>query len=786
MRADDVRAIAALIVNGKPQADTTIVWRDGVVFVPSTVLQSAGMKPGVSGKREVEIDEVPYVAPALINDRVRVEWDENDVALKLTLPPELLPQQTFDMSATRPLGMIRPRPLTAFLNYAASLDGGRAGLTFETGINLRGKLLKSSVSRDHFGRWTRGPTALVMDDERRLVRWEVGDSVLSGGSLGGAAQILGATVSREFGIDPYFVRFTPLTLTGAATTASNAEVYVNGQLVAREQIAPGAFTLRNLLAPVGAGQAEIVLRDAFGREQRLTSSFYLPVTLLQPGLHQFRYGVGARRDDEAAFARDGREAYRGFAAAGDHRVGVKDWLTMGGRVEVTDTLVGVAPEVALRAPIGEIGVTLAGSHSREVRIETRAIDPLAIDAVATGTGTGAVGTGAAGAVSWSWRGRVASIGATARGATEDYRSMGISRIFPSIRHEVQAFASVALPRGISLILQHQGGLDWAGLRTERSALSASVPLAARANLNANIGRARFGGPFQLEAFVGIGFRLGARSSLDTAWSRNAGRERSSIAYQRSLPIGPGVGARLQWDPSKEDFDGVLQAQGSKGRVEVRHSTVGRSEASTGASVMGALVAIDGNVYATRPVDDAFGVIRVTDVPGVKTYLSHQYVGTTNGRGEVVVPNLVSYFGNRLTIDASSVPLDRNIGSDERIVAPGQRGGALVRFEALRLRPVIGRVIVILRSGLTIIPVYGDVELLVAGRRFVSPIGKNGQFYLDDLGPGWQRLVVRYEGVRYGCGFEVPDRLRQPGQPIDVGVVTCREDPLRAGSDGEMP
>jgi hypothetical protein len=41
---------------------------------------------------------------------------------------------------------------------------------------------------------------------------------------------------------------------------------------------------------------------------------------------------------------------------------VKDWLTIGGRAEVTERLVGVAPEVALRAPIGEVGMTLAGSR----------------------------------------------------------------------------------------------------------------------------------------------------------------------------------------------------------------------------------------------------------------------------------------------------------------------------------------------------------------------------------------------------------------------------------------
>jgi outer membrane usher protein len=803
-RAEDVRAIAALIVNGAPQADTTIVWRDGVVWVPAAALQDAGVNAkGVKAIEAcaMEIDRVPHLAPANLGEHVRVEWDEHDVALKLTLPPELLPPQTIELPTARPAGMIRPRPISAFVNYAASVDGGRTGLTLETGISLRGKLLRSSVARDLFGRWQRGPTAFVVDDERRLMRWEIGDGVLSGGSLGGAAQVLGVTVSREFGIDPYFVRYTPLTLTGAAATASSAEVYVNGQLVAREAIAPGAFTLRGLLAPVGAGRAEVVLRDAFGREQRLTSSFYQPVTLLRPGLHQFRYGAGARRDDEAAFLRSNSsqdsDVYRGFAAVGDHRVGVKECLTMGGRVEVTDRLVGIAPEVALRAPIGELGVTLAGSR-----------DDLA-------------GIGGAAALGWSWRGRVAGVGATMRGATEEYRSVGVSRLLPAIRREVQAYGGVSLPRGISLVMQHAAARDWAGDRSERSVLSVSMPLMARANFNASVGRSRFAaesafatqspGAAQspsagrslsgarssasFEAFVGVGFRLGPRSSIDTAYSRGGGRDRSTVTYQRSLPIGPGVGARVQWDPlardagadagarALADVDAVMQLQGSAGRVELRHATVGRAEAATGVSVMGAIVAIDGRLHATRPVDDAFGVVKVAEVPGVRTYLSHQYVGRTNARGEVVVPSLVSYYGNRLSIDASDLPLDRAIGIDERIVAPAQRGGAVVRFEALRLRPVIGRIVVIVR-GQTIVPAFGDAELAIAGRRLSSPIGVNGEFFIDDLGAGWQRMAVRYDGVRYGCAFDVPDLPRVPGEAIDVGTVTCREDLLRAGNAGD--
>jgi hypothetical protein len=93
---------------------------------------------------------------------------------------------------------------------------------------------------------------------------------------------------------------------------------------------------------------------------------------------------------------------------------------------------------------------------------------------------------------------------------------------------------------------------------------------------------------------------------------------------------------------------------------------------------------------------------------------------------------------------------------------------------------------VIARGRTIVPAFGDAELAIAGRRLSSPIGVNGEFFIDDLGAGWQRMTVRYDGVRYACEFDVPDRPRVPGEAIDVGTVTCRDEPLRAGVAGEMP
>ena len=68
------------------------------------------------------------------------------------------------------------------------------------------------------------------------------------------------------------------------------------------------------------------------------------------------------------------------------------------------------------------------------------------------------------------------------------------------------------------------------------------------------------------------------------------------------------------------------------------------------------MAIGGGLHATRPVQESFALVRVPGMKGVRAYLSHQEVGRTNRNGDVLVPNLLPYYGNRLDIADEDVPL----------------------------------------------------------------------------------------------------------------------------------
>ena len=70
------------------------------------------------------------------------------------------------------------------------------------------------------------------------------------------------------------------------------------------------------------------------------------------------------------------------------------------------------------------------------------------------------------------------------------------------------------------------------------------------------------------------------------------------------------------------------------------------------------------------VEQSFALVQVGDVPGVRTYLENQPMGSTDGSGKILVPSLGAFRANRISIADGDVPIDRTILSRELLVAKG--------------------------------------------------------------------------------------------------------------------
>jgi outer membrane usher protein len=749
-----VRAILQLSVNGVERGEVVVLLRGGDVLLRVTDLERAGIR-GVAGTRET-VAGVVHVSLASLAPAITFEMDERALALRLTAEPGLLPATVQDFLQSRPSALIYSQDTSAFVNSAVSgINFERWTWTGEAGLSIRNTLLYSTAFRDEDGALSRGLTNFTVDDRRRLIRYLVGDRVDTTGPLGGSVLLGGVSVAREFSLDPYFIRFPTVGLSGAVLTRSTAEVYVNGQLLRREVLPPGPFELRNLPAPVGTGAAEVVLRDAFGRQQVITQPFYFTSNLLLPGVQEWSYDLGFKRDPDAT----GFGEYGAWAALGRHRVGVTDNLTVGARLELGADLVSGGPLVTIRLPVGEVELAAAGSHAD-------------------------VEKGWAASLAYNYASPFFSVGWAVRHLSDHYVTTSLKAPEDRPRFEATAVVGFPVTSRATVTLQYTYTDFRDAPPQDRVSGSVSVRLTDRANLFVTASHAR---PPHLESettvFTGLTYYLGYATTASASHEEGRNFRTSALEAQRSLPLGEGVGYRARVQRAEQDlpqFDGgigdrrvdygglgQLQYQGRYGFYEASYERTGNRDNSVLTAAIG-LVAIGGSVHLSRPVQDGFALVDVPGVRGVRATLDNQDVGRTNSRGQLLVPNLLPYYGNRIGITPEDIPIDHSIGFTERLVGPPFKGGAVVTFPARRVQAFTGAVVVDV-AGRTVTPAYGQLTVTAGAETFESPIGHEGEFYLENLPPGRHPAVIDHKDATCRFTLEAPV---SPASLVDVGTVRC--------------
>jgi outer membrane usher protein len=741
--AEDQRAFLRLVVNQVDKGEVLVLLRGRDVLLNPADLERAGVRSPGPGQRESR-DGQEWVVVSSLAPGLTYRVDEAGLALAITAAPELLATTVLDLQPGAPPALTFRSDPAAFLNYGATTrDFDTFTATVELGVSVGGGLFLTSVTRNEDGSVVRGLTNVTVDDRARLMRWVVGDHVAFAGGLGGSATLGGLSVSREFSINPYAVSFPTVGMNGVVMTPSTADIYVNGHLFRTENLPPGAFQLNNLPVYTGAGIARVIVRDAFGREQELISPYYFTTALLSEGTHEFSYNLGFRRDNVAIDSDD----YHRLSFLARHRVGVTDTLTAGGRLEANPSLVSGGGSVTFRLPIiGEFELAAAGSQAGGDR------------------------SGAAASFGYSYVGRPVSMGGVLRYQSDHYANLSLPAFVDRARLEALAFVGLQLGTRVNLTAQYA----YADYRDrgveERVSLLTSIRLTDRATfyLNGSHTRSRLFGDVT-EGFAGVSYFLGSSTTASATWEQHDRTGQGTVELMKSLPVGNGFGFRVRGVGGEDVQQGLVdvQYQGPYGRYEVAYQNTNGHGVTT-ASVAGGLMAIGGSVFATRPVYDSFGLIRVPGVAGVRGYLNNQEIGVTNARGDLPVPNMLAYYGNRVAIADSDVPLEYTVAASERTIATGLRGGAVIAFPVRRVQSVSGRVVVA-SAGATRVPAYGDLKVETDGATLLSPIGRDGEFYLENVPPGRHRATIEDPAGR--CAFTLEAPAVGPSL-VDLGTITC--------------
>ena len=233
-----------------------------------------------------------------------------------------------------------------------------------------------------------------------------------------------------------------------------------------------------------------------------------------------------------------------------------------------------------------------------------------------------------------------------------------------------------------------------------------------------------------EIFAGLNFILGNNKSASLNYSKQNNRTYEKVAFRKNPPLGTGFGYNFLAE-RRENNEGDKEIGGSafveyRGPVGICSADYRRVNTTDNylLNLAGGATWIDGSLYLNRPVSDSFALVKVADLKGVKVKYSNQEIGVTNKNGEVVVPDVISYNENKISIDIKDLPVNYEIKEIQKNVTTSFRGGGLVRFDVKKLQAFTGKIFFSVNGHKTSAD-YAGLDIVIDKEKVETIVGKGG-------------------------------------------------------------
>lgn len=750
-----------VFLNGEEKGEFLVRLLDDGDFLMRTADLSA-MGLSVPPGRTTEVDGEPHRSLRSL-EKMSFTFREKTLSIELTAHPSVLPMRVVDFRPPRQPRVLYPKDPSGFFNYGVTWTGGNPGdagsldVTGQAGARRGDFLFLSDAAFEKTRvdqRLVRLSTNVTRDRRETMQRLAFGDLTASSGSLGTGVNLGGAGFSKVYRIDPYLLRYPLASVGGMVSLPSEAEVFLGGTRIRTEKLSPGQFELKNISSLGGRSDVTVVIKDSFGREQRINFPFYFAETLLEKDLHEYSYNIGfLRRKFGEESDRYGPIAFSAF-----HNYGVSDRVTLGGRGEGTVDGANVGPQASFR--IGDAGIvalSLAGSARRDGRL------------------------GAAGEATHSFQGRAVGTRFLLKGVSREYAVAAEEGrdSTDGIRYEVGGGASYGTPRmgtfsaDADFLKRHAG--------TDRRSLSASWSRNVGWNVSmlGTFRNVREGETVN-EVMLGLNYYPGRDLSLAASFRAAGGVRGETVQARKNLPAGEGLGCSV----SVERMDSTAlsstavnpsvqyNARFGSYAAEYRRERIDGNGGSGifRLSAYGGIARVGGTFGFSRPIEDSFGLVSVGGLEGIRVYHNNQELGRTDKRGNLFLPSLGSYYENRISIEDKDIPIEYSLREVLKVVSPPLRSGSRIPFEVKRFQAVTGA-LGFLRDGEWKPAEYVEARVPSDGKEVAFPTGKGGEFYVEDLGAGTHAASMEQEGTR--CLFEMTVPSTED-TVVDLGRLTCED------------
>ncbi len=753
------KAILEVIANGHNAGQHfCYLGEDDDVLVSPDLLLSLNLR-----KELWENSDNDLISLRSLSHALRFQIDHNNAVLTLAVVPEWFEPQIIKKESpalSKRDNPASPLPSSAFFNYQIEAeyseeDGFNAyNLPYEIGANWEKWFALSTFKfrySDEGSNLTRIMTQMIRDEPEKLNRLILGDfnppatAFLSGGTLGG---IFWGT---RFSLNRKFRAYPGLNMETVLETPAHAELYSGGHLVKEWDLLPGPVSFKDMEAYTG-GNAELVLRDAFGREQRLDlPAMFGGQQLLREGVHEYAYSLGFTRED---FGTESNH-YNDLTAIAFHRYGFGDRLTAGlGAAFKGDTL-NIGPMLALRL----------GKH-HQMDCETM----FSYDRGENGYSLSAL---------YSYRKGTFSGFLSLRHYSGDFVTPSSFNEDESLRTYWNLSMNQSLKQWGSMSLSYSGAdyPDDVEKTASRLSLTYNKNLFKQITMSVRVQQGLSG---STENEVVFGLQYSPHEERKRHFSDNASysfrdteteENRQEFRVQKYAGTGKGLGYNLSLNQDGKDMGWSARAEyrHESGILEVSMQRSSDSGTSGRVNAAGGIGLTDKGLHFGRPVTDSFASVEVEGLKQVPIYANGNFAGDTGKGGTLFVPNLTSYQENQITVRPKDLPVNYELREREKYIEIGQRGGSRVIFKAYRYSSVEGNLFFVLPDGKREALSTLAVEIEAAGEKRSAFTGQDGYFYLENLPEGIHLLRARMEKGDCEARLVVPESDKIV---TNIGDVFC--------------
>ena len=701
------------------------------------------------------------VPPILRPAGLRIGLDPGSLSVIVTLDDRIRRTRQFAASATPVIdgaetveparfatgltgSLIASAPLDEFDDFTSSLAfAGFANLGGVRGINLEYAGL-IDLAGLRAGAFQRGRIAAFKDWPDEALRLEVGDTLPQLPVLAGRTDLLGVTLTRDFGALQPLRNIRPtLARSIVLDQRSIVEVYVNQALVERFQAGPGPIDITQIPLAQTSNDVSIVVEDALGRREVDSLVTGSDLTLLGQGIESFGISAGLLRRPGAGLSYTNDPALAGY-----YRRGLSLAVTAGAHAALAERVQNVG--------LGAGFATRLGLFSAEAAL-SRA-DGLGEGFALTATYRGSPFPTRAGddiaTVSFDYRSRDF--------VTID-RALGSNFGIDNIVFDLRADYERPIGGSISMVVAYSQTARRGIAQDDRAASLGVRFRAGPAFVNAGLrylDLASTGADYGV--FASLSLPLGRDHSVTSSYDSAGNRVRAELRRRPGFTL-PEIDYRVGIGHDDEEISVFGGAGFANTRIAADVDVLSRMQRGRDDFTSGTLRLQSGIGYAD-------GVIGIGRDPGrgfalfsrhesisdaqlaVRASAIGRELGFANAAGPGLVSLATPYRPQVVSIEASGVPAGYDIGAGRYLLVPGALSGFHVEIGTDAYRSALAN---LTYAGEPVALANGRIERIdaeaVPGSFFTNRAGRAA---FSALSPGRYRIVI--DALRLEGEFELAE------------------------------